>query len=115
MGTERVPLTLTRPRLARAAGAGTGIDYLAIVAERHRRQVLHDLRRADPTSAASDLSPWQTIHIPHRRASNHDPERLIPAPFPALPRPSAGEFVLTVTSRQLVPSVRVTLTRKPPP
>jgi hypothetical protein len=56
-------LTLTRPRLARAAGTGTGIDYLAILAERHRRQLLHDLRLADPTSAARDLSPWQTINI----------------------------------------------------
>ena len=56
-------LTLTRPRFARATGAGTGIDYLAILAERHRRQLLHDLRLADPTSAASDLSPWQTINI----------------------------------------------------
>jgi hypothetical protein len=56
-------LTLTRPRLARAAGTGTGIDYLAILAERHRRQLLHDLRLADPTSAASALSPWQTINI----------------------------------------------------
>jgi hypothetical protein len=56
-------LTRTRPRLARAPGAGTGIDYLTILAERHRRQLLHDLRLADPTSAASDLSPWQTINI----------------------------------------------------
>jgi hypothetical protein len=56
-------LTLTRPRLARAAGTGTGIDYLAILAERHRRELLHNLRLADPTSAARDLSPWQTINI----------------------------------------------------
>jgi len=41
----------------------TGIDYLAIVAERHRRELLHGLRLADPTSAAAALSPWQTINV----------------------------------------------------
>ena len=54
-------LTLTRP--SRPRWSVTGIDYLAIVAERHRRQLLHGLRLADPTSAASDLSPWHTINV----------------------------------------------------
>ena len=54
-------LTLTRP--ARPRWSVTGIDYLAILAERHRRQLLHGLRLADCTSAASDLSPWQTINV----------------------------------------------------
>ena len=58
-----VHLALTRPRPTRAGGSLTGIDYLGIVAERHRRQLLHGLRLADPTNAAADLSPWQTINI----------------------------------------------------
>jgi hypothetical protein len=56
-------LALTRPRPTRAGGSLTGIDYLAIVAERHRRQLLHGLRLADPTGAAAGLSPWQTINV----------------------------------------------------
>lgn len=56
-------LVLTRPRLPSAGGPLTGIDYLAIVAERHRRRLLHGLRLADPTGAAAGLSPWQTINV----------------------------------------------------
>lgn len=56
-------LVLTRPRPASAGGWLTGIDYLAILAERHRRQLLHGLRLADPTGASADLSPWQTINV----------------------------------------------------
>ena len=56
-------LALTRPRPASASGPVTGIDYLALLAERHRRQLLHDLRLADPTGAAAALSPWQTINV----------------------------------------------------
>lgn len=56
-------LVLTRPRPIRASGSVTGVDYLAIVAERHRRQLLHGLRLADPTGAAAALSPWQTINV----------------------------------------------------
>lgn len=56
-------LALARPRPARVGGRVTGIDYLAILAERHRRGLLHGLRLADPTSAASDLPPWQTINV----------------------------------------------------
>src|SRR5664279_803519 len=56
-------LVLTRPRLTPAGGPVTGIDYLAILAERHRRQLLHGLRLADPTGAAAALSPWQTINV----------------------------------------------------
>jgi len=56
-------LVLTRPRPPRVGGSVTGIDYLAIVAERHRRQLLHGLRLADPTGAAAALSPWQTINV----------------------------------------------------
>ena len=56
-------LTLTRAAPARVGGSVTGIDYLAILAERHRRQLLHGLRLADPTSAVGDLSPWQTINV----------------------------------------------------
>ena len=55
-------LVLTRPRLT-PPGRVTGIDYLAILAERHRRQLLHGLRLADPTGAAAALSPWQTINV----------------------------------------------------
>lgn len=53
----------TRPRLASAGGPLTGIDYLAILAERHRHQLLHGLRLADPTGVAAALSPWQTINV----------------------------------------------------
>jgi len=58
-------LVLTRPRPTPASrpATGTGIDYLAILAERHRRQLLHGLRLADPTGAATALSPWQTINV----------------------------------------------------
>src|SRR5664280_1715022 len=55
-------LVLTRPRLT-PPGRVTGIDYLAILAERHRRQLLHGLHLADPTGAAAALSPWQTINV----------------------------------------------------
>ena len=56
-------LVLTGPRLSSAGGPVTGIDYLAFLAERHRRQLLHGLRLADPTGAAAALSPWQTINV----------------------------------------------------
>jgi hypothetical protein len=56
-------LALTRLRPSRAGGSVTGIDYLGSVTERHRRQLLHGLRLADPTSAAGDRSPWQTINV----------------------------------------------------
>jgi hypothetical protein len=56
-------LALTRPGPTRVWGLVTGIDYLGIVAERHRRQLLHGLRLADPTGAAAGLSPWQTINV----------------------------------------------------
>ena len=63
-GAARVfHLALTRPRRPRTGGWVTGIDYLAIVAERHRRQLLHGLRLADPSGAAAALSPWQTINV----------------------------------------------------
>ena len=56
-------LVLTRPRPASSGGPLTGIDYLALLAERHRRQLLHGLRLADPTGVAAALSPWQTINV----------------------------------------------------
>jgi hypothetical protein len=56
----RVPPHLTCPRSPRPFTFGTGI---AIRAERHRRQLLHSLRLADPTGAASGLSAWQAINF----------------------------------------------------
>ena len=56
-------LVLTRPRPPSAGGSLTGIDYLAILAERHRRQLLHEMRLADPTGAATGLTPWQAINV----------------------------------------------------
>lgn len=58
-------LALIRPRPAPVSGpvAGTGIDYLAILAERHRRSLLHGMRLADPTGAATGLTPWQAINV----------------------------------------------------
>lgn len=56
-------LVLTRPRPASVGGPLTGINYLAILAERHRRQLLHGLRLADPTNAAAALTPWQMINV----------------------------------------------------
>ena len=52
-----------RPTPASRPGTGTGIDYLAILAERHRRELLHGLRLVDPTGAATALSPWQAINV----------------------------------------------------
>lgn len=59
----KLVLTRPRPTVARGPGTGTGIDYLAILVERHRRELLHRLRLADPTGAAAALSPWQTINV----------------------------------------------------
>lgn len=56
-------LVLIRPRPSSAGGRLTGIDYLATLAERHRSQVLHDMRLADPTGAAAGLTPWQAINV----------------------------------------------------
>ncbi len=58
-------LVLIRPRPAptRGPGPGTDIDYLAILGERHRRQLLHDMRLVDPTGAATGLTPWQAINV----------------------------------------------------
>lgn len=60
-------LVLIRPRPVRAsgtlAGTGTGIDYLAILGERHRRQLLDDMRLVDPRGAATGLTAWQAINV----------------------------------------------------
>ena len=91
-------LVLTRPRPASASRpvTGTGIDYLAILAERHRRQLLHGLRLADPTGAAAALSPYGQRH--HRRAAADRPKRLIPANLSGPATLSYGGLVLTATS-----------------
>lgn len=56
-------LSLARPMPPSPGGPLTGIDYLAIVAERQRRSLLHRLRLADPSGAAAQLSPWQTVNV----------------------------------------------------
>jgi len=49
-------LTLARAQPTRLRRSATGIDYLAILAERHRRELLHGLHLADPTADAADLT-----------------------------------------------------------
>ena len=61
-------LTLAKPRPrperpVRAWAGTTGIDYLGLVAERHRRSLLHRLHLADPGCAVALASPWQTINV----------------------------------------------------
>lgn len=56
-------LVLIRPRPPSAGGRLTGIDYLAILGERHRRQLLHGMRLADPTGVVAGLTPWQAVNV----------------------------------------------------
>jgi hypothetical protein len=41
----------------------TGIDYLADVAEQHRRRVHTQLGLADPTGAAAHSPPWHLVTV----------------------------------------------------
>lgn len=57
-------LTLARPRPSVPRHGGlTGIDYLALIGERHRRDLVSGLRLADPTGAAAHASPWQLVNV----------------------------------------------------
>jgi hypothetical protein len=44
-----------------SSGALSGIDYLALLAERHREELYRRLRLADPTDAAGTAPPWHQV------------------------------------------------------
>jgi hypothetical protein len=56
-------LVLATPRPPGPGGVLTGIDYLALLAERHRRQVHAQLGLDDPTGAAAHCPPWQLVTV----------------------------------------------------
>lgn len=56
-------LVLATSRPSGSGGTLTGIDYLALVAERHRGSLLHRLRLVDPTGLAAHAPPWQLINV----------------------------------------------------
>jgi hypothetical protein len=56
-------LVLATARPPGPGGVSTGIDYLALLAERHRRQVHTQLCLADPTGAAAHCPPWQLVTV----------------------------------------------------
>ena len=56
-------LHLSTPRPPGPGGPLTGVDYLAVIAERHRRYVHRGLRLADPSGALAALRGWQLINL----------------------------------------------------
>ena len=44
-------------------GRLSGIDYLGILAERHRQHIHHQLRVVDPTGALAGLRGWPLINV----------------------------------------------------
>ena len=56
-------LNLARARTPRPGGSATGIDYLALIAERHRLWVHRRLRLLDPTGAIATLTGWPLITV----------------------------------------------------
>lgn len=56
-------LDLSTPRPPGPGGPLTGVDYLAVIAERHRRCVHRRLRLADPSGAVAALRGWQLINL----------------------------------------------------
>lgn len=44
-------------------GPLTGVDYLAVIAERHRRRLHRRLRLADPSGALAALRGWPLINL----------------------------------------------------
>ena len=56
-------LHLATPRPAGPGGPLTGVDYLAVIAERHRRHLHRRLRLADPSGALATLRGWPLINL----------------------------------------------------
>ncbi len=56
-------LHLSTPPPPGPGGPLTGVDYLAVIAERHRRYVHRGLRLADPSGALAALRGWQLINL----------------------------------------------------
>jgi hypothetical protein len=56
-------LHLSTPRPRGPGGSLTGVDYLAVIAERHRRHVHRQLRLVDPGGAVAALRGWQLINL----------------------------------------------------
>jgi hypothetical protein len=56
-------LHLATPRPAGPGGPLTGVDYLAVIAERHRRHLHRRLRLADPGAALAALRGWPLINL----------------------------------------------------
>jgi hypothetical protein len=54
---------LTRPDTITSPGHLSGIDYLRLLAHRHRHDLLHRLRVADPTGAAAHAPPWHLVTV----------------------------------------------------
>jgi hypothetical protein len=56
-------LHLSTPRPPGPGGPLTGVDYLAVIAERHRRRLHRRLRLADPSGALAALRGWPLINL----------------------------------------------------
>src|SRR5674476_1309589 len=59
-------LDLATPRPPGPGGRPSGIDYLGILAERHRQHIHHQLRGVDPTGALAGLRGWPLINVLRR-------------------------------------------------
>ena len=57
-----VPYLYT-PRPPGPGGLLTGVDYLAVIAERHHRHLHRRLRLADPSGALAALRGWPLINL----------------------------------------------------
>ena len=56
-------LDLSTPRPPGSGGTLTGVDYLAVIAERHRLHLHHQLRLIDPSGGVVALRGWQLINL----------------------------------------------------
>lgn len=56
-------LHLASPRPPGPGGHLSGVDYLAVIAERHRRHLHRQLRLADPGGALAALRGWPLINL----------------------------------------------------
>ncbi len=61
--SARSALDLATPRPPGPGGWLTGVDYLAVIAERHRRHLHRQLRLADPAGALAGLRGWALINL----------------------------------------------------
>ena len=56
-------LSLAAPRPPGPGGHRSGVDYLAVIAERHRRHLYRGPRLADPGAALAALRGWPLINL----------------------------------------------------